>query len=272
MRSHEWSALTRTEIGALAREGALAVLPIGATEQHGDHLPVGTDARIVGHVALAAARLCEAKVVVLPTVSAAFSPHHSSWPGTLSLSLSTLSAVIADMTASVAAAGFTRQLIVNGHGGNRGPLISITAELVSAGRMLGYVDYWGPPATEIAATLRGARKLVGHACEMETSMMMALDRHHQEARDFYTTAAKDLAPRLDYPSIGNGGSVEEDGGWWPPVFGPDDCGYHGEPALATPETGDALLAAIVPRLADFYTRFSRLDLRAGSAIFQERTR
>lgn len=64
--------------------------------------------------------------------------------------------------------------------------------------------------------------------------------------------------------------VDEDpltvfGGGWPPIFQADDCGYYGDPGVATPETGEAALEAIVAALADFFDDFARTPLRLGTA-------
>src|SRR5690606_31298992 len=112
-------------------------------------------------MSIRAARKCTHPVLVVPTVTASFSPHHASFAGTITLSMATLSALLEDITASIAAAGFKRQLFVNGHGGNRGPLIAISTEMITKGRQVGYVDYWSPPAADIAEILTGDRRVVG---------------------------------------------------------------------------------------------------------------
>lgn len=265
LRSALWSDLTRDEIAEARDMGALVVVPTGAVEQHGSHLPVGTDMVAVGHLALAAARRAGVPVLVLPTVQVTFSPHHRSWPGTLSLRLETFNAVIADVTASVAHAGFKRQLIINGHGGNRGPLIALTTELITSGREVGYADYWGLAHAAIAGLLQGERKMVGHACEMETALMLTLTAGDAAAQAFITEKAAGLPPLLASPATrGDAGSIGRGEAWWPPIFGADHAGYEGDPAVATAETGAALVEAITLRLADFYAEFVALDLRSGS--------
>ena len=247
--------------------GALVVIPTGAVEQHASHLPVGTDMMAVGHLTLEAARRADVPVLVLPTVQVGFSPHHQSWPGTLSLRLDTFNAVIADITASVAQVGFRRQLIINGHGGNRGPLIALTTELITGGREVGYADYWGLAHEAIAGLLQGERKMVGHACEMETALMLALTAGDAAAQELILAKAAGLAPLLATPAVhGDAGSIGRGEAWWPPIFGADHAGYEGDPAVATAETGAALVEAITRRLADFYAEFMTLKLRSGSQV------
>ena len=149
-RTHDWGALTRAEIAsASARDaGALAVLTVGSCEQHADHLPVDTDTLSAYRVAMLAAERCQhPHVLVLPPPSFGFSPHHRAWPGTISLSLATFTAIVTDVAESLHRTGFDRLLIVNGHGGNVGPLTSACTELVSRGLRVAAItsgSYWVP--------------------------------------------------------------------------------------------------------------------------------
>ena len=132
-RTHDWGALTRHEIAQARDAGTLAVLTVGSCEQHGDHLPVNTDSVSAYEVAMrAAARCASPHVLVLPAPQFGFSPHHKAWPGTVTLSLATFVALVTDVADSVVRAGFDRLLVVNGHGGNVGPLQSACTELAAA--------------------------------------------------------------------------------------------------------------------------------------------
>ncbi len=103
-RTHEWGALTRAEIAQARDAGALVVLPTGAIEQHADHLPVDTDSLSAWRVAKMAAERCASPhALLLPTPAFGFSPHHGAWAGTVSLSLSTFTGVIADIADEPAA-------------------------------------------------------------------------------------------------------------------------------------------------------------------------
>jgi creatinine amidohydrolase len=204
-------------------------------------------------------------VLVVPTISAAFSPHHASWPGTLTLRLATLAALIEDITASIARAGFRRQLLVNGHGGNRGPLIAISTELITAGREVGYLDYWSPAKAEIDAILTGGKRGVTHSAEAETALVMALDGADPERLAFYRARAAGLRPRsgATYWRSPGPNAISAAGAWWPPIYLCDDIGYNGDPAAATPETGARLVETISGRLAGFFAAFATADLVSG---------
>lgn len=263
LRSHLWTELTRTEIAEAARMDALVVIPIGATEQHGTHLPVGTDSFAAGTLALRAARAAAHPVLVAPTIQSAFSPHHLSWPGTISLKLATLSALIGDITASIAASGFRRQLLVNGHGGNRGPLMAITTELITSGREVGFVDYFAPPAEEIAALLKGSAKGVTHAGEVETALIMALLEDEGAALVAERAAGLPQVKGASYLARGTVDPIKPNGAWWTTIYQGDHAGYNGDPAAARQETGHRIAEAVTRKLSRFYTDFMRADLRSG---------
>ena len=116
------------EIGAAATAGAVAVLPVGATEQHGAHLPTGTDTLLAAHVAEVAAD--ETGDVVLPPLAYGCSLGHTDrWPGTLSLHPTTMTAAIVELGRWVHASGFRKLVIVNGHATNGPPCQSAILQL-----------------------------------------------------------------------------------------------------------------------------------------------
>ncbi|MGA9411979.1 MAG: creatininase family protein [Roseobacter sp.] len=111
-----WEDLSAPQFRTL--EGpVVAVLPLGATEQHGPHLPVSVDSDLIEAV-LARTVVKDITVLVLPTLKITKSGEHDRHPGTLSLSGDTLVAVLRDIAASVAQAGIDRLCLFNGHGGN----------------------------------------------------------------------------------------------------------------------------------------------------------
>lgn len=118
----EWHTLTWEEIAALVAQGVnTAILPVGATEQHGPHLGCGMDAEIARQACHAAAQATGA--VLLPTLPYGCSIGHSRrWPGTLALQPKTLIDVVKDIGDWVHASGFRRLFLVNGHVTNAAPL------------------------------------------------------------------------------------------------------------------------------------------------------
>ena len=166
-----WEALTREEISAVAPD-ALLVLPVGTTEQHGPHLATGTDAALVSAVAERAAALAAQPEVVLlaPTLAFGASDHHVPFGGTLSLRVSTLQAVLADLLASAAAAGCRRVFVLNGHGGNVAPCAIAVSEASREHGILAATALFSQLLDPAALELQVA----GHAGVFETSLMLAL--------------------------------------------------------------------------------------------------
>lgn len=165
-----WAETDRETLRRILPE-ALVVLPLGATEQHGPHLPTGTDALLAATVAeRAAERAAPASsrpLVLAPPLPFGASDHHLPFGGTLSLTPETLLQVLLDLLRSVAAAGGRRLLLVNGHGGNTG--VCHAAAAAAAARhdlTVAHLDYWH------VATEGG--QVPGHAGEFETSLMLAV--------------------------------------------------------------------------------------------------
>jgi len=169
-----WSAITAAQVGEAAAAGAVAVLPVGATEQHGPHLPTGTDSAIATRAAVAAAD--RTGDVVLPTLEYGCSlGHTASWPGTLSLSPATLTATVEDVGRWVHASGFRKLVLVNGHATNQPPcgsaLLELRHELPDLRVRL--VTVW-ELSDEIAAAY-GEDAPDFHANDAETSLLLHLD-------------------------------------------------------------------------------------------------
>jgi creatinine amidohydrolase len=120
--------LTLDDVGEAAVAGAVAILPVGATEQHGPHLATGTDTLLADHVAEAAAE--RTGDVVLPALPYGCSLGHTDrWPGTLSLHPATMIAVVAELGRWAHASGFRKLMLVNGHATNGPPCQSALLQL-----------------------------------------------------------------------------------------------------------------------------------------------
>lgn len=263
-RTHLWGHLTRTEIAEARDAGALPVLPLGAIEQHSGHLPVDTDASSAFGVSLRAAERCaKAHILVLPVQSFGFSMHHKTWAGTLTLSANTLIALIEDIGESLDRTGFKRMLVVNGHGGNEGALLSACNSLICRGIGMGYVNYFNPGRPAWLQHLRGQHRDLGHACAYETSIQMALKA---DQRSLIAERSAHLEPRLA-PTFSAGGDdlaeLRQGGLVWSWLYNPGDVGYYGDPAAARDGNPDDVLDATVGALAGFFDEFSDAPLMVG---------
>ena len=124
----EWGELTFEEVGELARARVVAVLPVGATEQHGPHLGTGTDVVLAEQAVRAAVN--QTRDLALPVLSYGCSLGHTDkWPGTLSLSAATLTAMVIDIGKWLHASGFRKLVMVNSHATNGPPCQSALLEL-----------------------------------------------------------------------------------------------------------------------------------------------
>ena len=258
-------AMTDREIAAKRDKGALAILPIGAFEQHGPHLPVDTDAVSAHAVALGAVQeIASIDTLVFPPVVYGFSPHHLAKPSTISLGLDVFLSQLRDVVSCLTGSGFERVAFVNGHGGNSAPLRALVTELVCEGVKLTSVDYWEPSRDAWKGLLKGRLKTVGHACEFETSLQLVL-REREVAKEILKRA-ENLPPRLTQPfvALGTEDGFTRYGGVAPPVFASEDPGYYGDPAAAKEETGWALLECLFEGLASYLRFFSSVELVAGA--------
>ncbi|MBN2981745.1 creatininase family protein [Cohnella algarum] len=167
--------LTTKEIEAMPKEDVLIVLPVGAVEQHGPHLPVFTDT-LLGEAFMAAAfdHLPEdAPIWLLPAVAYGKSTEHSAYPGTITLSAQTLMMVLQDIAASLARSGFRKLLLFNTHGGNADLLGMMAREIrIATGLDVYRLD---PGAVGYSESFTDdEEKACGiHAGDVETSLVMA---------------------------------------------------------------------------------------------------
>ncbi len=133
----EWGRLPAAEIRRRAEAGAIVMIPMGATEQHGPHLPTMVDHRLAFEVACRAARIVAGRALVLvtPVIPFGMSEHHVSLGGTITLDYATMAAVVGCVVESAVRQGFRRVFVLNGHGGNVAPLEAIVAELTVRHRL-----------------------------------------------------------------------------------------------------------------------------------------
>jgi creatinine amidohydrolase len=165
--------LSWPEIAELVETGEeLCVLPVGATEQHGRHLPISTDTEIV--VAVCKEASSRTGVPLLPPLSVTSSQAHTAaWPGTLALVPRLLVEVVVEIARWIQASGFTKLLIVNGHVGNAAPLKVAVDEIRHAGELRVGLLHWFDLTDEIAAFVT-EDAVDWHAHRAETALMLHL--------------------------------------------------------------------------------------------------
>ena len=172
-------SITWPEAADTVFNNRVVVVPLGSLEQHGYHLPLVTDTKLVEGVAQGVHDVMPDDILLLPTLWCGHSTHHLAFAGTVSLSQDVYQAVIIDICDSLIKSGATRILLLNGHGGNDVPVRYALREVKS--RNSGNPDvkvvlasYWALAASTLARVRESEIGGMGHACEMETSMMMLL--------------------------------------------------------------------------------------------------
>ncbi|HEX3399497.1 MAG TPA: creatininase family protein [Acetobacteraceae bacterium] len=240
----EWRKLRADQLREKARQDAIVILPVASLEQHGPHLPVEVDSMPGETVAARAAREIVARgqqAVVLPVLWTGLSEHHMSFGGTVTLDFPAFSMVVEGVCRSVLRDGFKRIVLLNAHGGNENALRTITDELTPKyGVPIVQFTYWYAAAEEIAGILETQSALL-HACEAETSMMLAV-RPDLVAMDRVGMAKANSTP--DVADVIGGGVYR-----WRTIGARSSSGVIGNPEAATAEKGERLFTVIASALA-----------------------
>ncbi|HEX4222988.1 MAG TPA: creatininase family protein [Pseudonocardiaceae bacterium] len=245
----ELADLTRDQVADLAPRSVL-VLPVGAVEQHGPHLPLITDTMIVCTVAQRAVSALGDRVptVLAPTLPFGHSEHHL-FACAASLKPATLTAVLSDLVESLHTSGFTRFFLINGHGGNDETVRSVSKSIVNRLPVaVATANYWqlGGPGVPP----RDGADVPGHAGWWETCLAMATRPEIVHTERF---TAEPLGPRgLHSYEPAPGLNVQRHGEW-------ARSGGTTDPAAgADGMIGAAIIQAKVDGLVDALVRFEEL--------------
>ena len=236
MKFHE---MTFPQLRDVPRDRTVVLAPIAACEQHSHHLPTITDTVLVTGVADGVERRLPEQVLLLPTQWFGASAHHLRFGATLSAEVDTHIAMLCDLLTPLLEDGYPRILVLNGHGGNIDTMHVALRRLQPRFRqyILSAASYWDLASKELAALAEGPRKAMGHACEFETSMMLAL-RPELVQRG----AIRDDPPRDD-PTL-RGLFLADD------MRQKTDHGCVGYPERGSADKGRAFLAAAIDRTVE----------------------
>ncbi|HET9320400.1 MAG TPA: creatininase family protein [Bryobacteraceae bacterium] len=244
-----FAEMTREQLRAVAAETTV-VLPLGATEQHGPHLPSGTDFFTVDRLARAAAERAssEIAITVAPALPFGSSDHHLIFGATLSLRTETYYCVLTDLLRSLVTDGFRRIFLLNGHGGNhelaelaaRDIALELPARIAAA-------SYWTIAWDAlVAAQAHLGCRLPGHAGIFETSMMLALRPELVAAERPHRDRTGDTDPRNFHAPYRH----ERHGSW------KEIDGYSDSPDGGSAERGHRYFEAIVGAVARAFVEFA----------------
>jgi creatinine amidohydrolase len=240
--------MTSPEAAEALSSAEVALIPVGATEQHGPNMTLETDTAVAYRLALRIASALQLRAVVAPPLPYGVSYHHMSFPGTMTVSPETFQAVVLEVVDRLRQHGVERFFIIDGHAGNQGALDVLMTKLrFQMGIRAAYLFYF----TLVDDIIREGAKTErwGHACEVETSVGLALQR--DTARTEALEAGKLRSTSLPYsnimesPRVGVPLSFEEI----------TDNGALGDAHQASEEFGRDLANTVVRRSVEFLERF-----------------
>ena len=234
------------QIGTFLHEETIVLVPLGATEQHGPHLPVGTDALISQSLAEQVCKhsTCQANVLIAPTMFVGVSPEHTSFSGTLSMSLETSIAWITEVVGQIIDQGFKKIVFLNCHGGQVGLIDQIAFSLRAKKDFLG-IRFHLPKIGYPQGVFDDEERVFGvHGGEIETSIMQFLYPNlvDKEMIEQFPLLQNNLAHRRRSFGFGTGVGLA-----WK-MADVQEFGACGKIANATAKKGEAYVRYILQRL------------------------
>jgi creatinine amidohydrolase len=258
---HRLDRMTTVQARAAMAAARVALIPVGATEQHGPNLVCGIDWRAAEAVAERVAAAVDPVAVVVPPLPFGLSGHHLDFPGTLHVSAATFSAVCRDVARSLERHGISKVVFVNGHRGNENVLGVLVTELTYELGIEAASAFWMTQAAEEIGRHKQTARW-GHGCEIETSLALAI--------------SGDLVGQQLEP-----GDLIEEYGAYEDNYAPHALttartfasrtrnGVFGDATLATAEAGREILDAAVERTAAFVRDFASRPPRNRTAAAAE---
>jgi len=247
----EFAKLTSPQIGALAEENALCMVPIGQVEEHGLHLPTGADTVIAEKTVLAAAEALhpDPPTVTLPAIWTGYSGAElANFPGTIRVRTRVVADLVLDVVLSLTDMGFTKIILVNGHGHHPGILEMVAREVADeSGVYIAVMQVAKLGAEAVREHRQSAPGGCIHGGEFETSLML----HFGEPVDMDKATDRDVF-RFDSEFFPRDGFTGSKAAFWS-TWGiqKSETGIYGDPTCATAEFGRMVFEAMVGNLVAF---------------------
>ena len=258
LKSRWWWDLTTQDFADIDAERVVAILPVGAVEQHGPHLPVRVDAAINSGIIARAIELMppDCPALVLPMLPVGKSDEHVAFPGTLTLSYETLGRVWFELGESVHRAGIRKMLFFNSHGGQPQLLEIVCRDLRVRLGMFAVSAMW-PGLIDMDALFDAGENKHGiHAGQSETSMMLHLHPELVEMQRAENFVPVTIEIERESEILGRGSSVSF--GWQAQDLHPK--GACGDATKATAELGAVTVERAAQRLVTLIDEISRYPL------------
>ena len=255
--------LTWKQAAKAFQETSTAIIPTGSNEQHGPHLPVGTDWIVANEIAT---RLSEkTKAVVLPVVPYGYAEYHMDFPGTIYLDKETLRIILMDICRSLNKWGISRILFVNGHGGNMDTLHTVGMKIRKKyGMLTAAAQWWEMLPPRISGQISEA-----HGGPIETAIVRAINPKIVDMAAAFVPRVKSLTKNIETISIVQSrfedglvriyyrvGDVSEAGS----MTELEDATDVKDFSMATPELGKELLDKVVNQLTRFIPDFEKIEV------------
>ncbi len=247
-----WGELSWIQAKERLRTIDTALLPVGAIEQHGAHLPLDTDAWDAEHICrLVAERCTDPKPLVLPLIPYGVSYHHDDFPGTISVGPNALAAFVYSVGMAAARHGIAKLVIINGHGGNA-PTLQLAAQKINRdARIFTCVDSGESSDADVAVLADTPNDV--HAGEIETSTALA-------TRPELVDMSKARAAVPDFSSQYLDFTSERSVPWYEHTALLSESGVLGDPTRATAEKGERIWKVMVDHLVRLVETLKTLSL------------
>jgi creatinine amidohydrolase/Fe(II)-dependent formamide hydrolase-like protein len=247
-----WGELTWRQARTRIKKMDVALLPVGAVEQHGPHLPLDTDAFDADYLARRVAEACsDPKPLVLPPISYGVSYHHADFTGTVSISNDTLAKMIYEIGMSVSRNGICKLVIINGHGGNS-PTLNYAAQMINRdARIFVCVDTGETSDVDIDKIVETPNDV--HAGEIETSTGLAVRPQLVQMDRAKKQIPKFSSRYLDFTS--KRGVL-----WYAYTRKISPSGVMGDPTKASAAKGERIWEIMIAHLVSLVEDLKRLTL------------
>jgi creatinine amidohydrolase/Fe(II)-dependent formamide hydrolase-like protein len=251
-QNHLLGELTWPEAQQQFKKIDVALLPVGAIEQHGPHLPLDTDSFDADYLARKVAENCsDPKPLVLPLIPYGVSYHHDDFSGTISVGNETLSRMVYEIGISVAKNGIKKLVIINGHGGNA-PSLNFAAQMINRdARIFVGVDTGETSDVDIYGIIDTPNDV--HAGEIETSTTLAV-RPHLVKMD----QAKKQVPRFSNRYLNF--TARRNISWYAYTKRISSNGVIGDPTKASAEKGEKMWEVMIDHLVNFIEELKNIPL------------
>ena len=258
MEKHLYASLTWEEVNEAVQAKKVILIPVGAIEQHGPHLPIDMDNQAVIHLCNETARLAPHLTLSAPPIHYGFNEHNMDFPGTISIEMQHFIDYCFDVGRSLARQGFQRVIWVNGHGSNSA-LCQLVARRITneTPALSASIDWWNLIQNTIAEIRESGEGGIDHACEMETSVYLYLKPelvYRDRIKDEYAFSRG--GAKWLYPDLTTSSRVFFMNNW----SRMSSTGVNGAPSLASRVKGERFISDAIKNLTQIVQEFRDLKV------------